>query len=289
MSSAPLTPESPLHIYYLEGSIAKDEKIVNENYLGTWEEDGSSFVFFRQQASESIQLLLEQNPHLQLIDTYEITYEQWQGGKLEPIHLGGFLIVPPTFPIPSDEASTVMVLDPGVVFGNGLHPTTRDCLKAIEIACAGGKVETMLDLGCGTGILALAAAKCGCKRVVAIDFNYLACTTARGNVLANNLEDTIVVVNAQAEVFTALASDLLVANIHYDIMKEIIRSPGFLRQKWFVLSGLLGSEAVKVEKHLSTLPVHILQKWRHDGIWHTILGITAGPELPPKTDNCQES
>ncbi len=274
MSSAPLTPESPLHIYYLEGSIAKDEKIVNENYLGTWEEDGSSFVFFRCTAPESIQRLLEQNPHLRLVDTYEMTYEQWQGGRLEPLRIGGFLLVPPGSPVPSGEPETVIVLDPGVVFGNGLHPTTRDCLQAIEIACASGGVQTMLDLGCGTGILALAAARRGCSRVVAIDCNHLACSTARGNVLGNGLEETIMVVNAQAEAFTSLAADLLVANIHYGIMKEIIRTPGFLRQKWFVLSGLLRSEAAKVEQHLSSLPVHILRKWRHDGIWHTILGIT---------------
>ncbi|MBM9606388.1 50S ribosomal protein L11 methyltransferase [Desulfopila inferna] len=275
MQSAKLTPESMLHIYYLQGRIAKDKKIVNKNYLGTWEEDEFSFVFFLQEAPDAIEALIEEQKDLVLLDTYQMTYEQWQGGKIEPRQIGGFLVVPPWFTPPAEEPSTVITLDPGVVFGNGLHPTTRDCLQAIEITCAGGKVETMLDLGTGTGILALAAIKRGCIKAVAVDYNFLACRTARDNVVLNEMENNIVVINSQAEIFSEIPTDLLVANIHYDIMKDIIRSEGFLKQKWFVLSGLLTSEAAKVEEYLAGLPVLILQRWSQDGTWHTILGITA--------------
>ncbi len=264
-----------LHIYYLQGRIAKDKKIVNKNYLGTWEEDEFSFVFFLQEAPDAIEALIEEQRDLVLLDTYQMTYEQWQGGKIEPRQIGGFLVVPPWFTPPAEEPSTVITLDPGVVFGNGLHPTTRDCLQAIEITCAGGKVKTMLDLGTGTGILALAAIKRGCKKAVAVDYNFLACRTARNNVVLNELENNIVVINSQAEIFSEIPTDLLVANIHYDIMKDIIRSEGFLKQKWFVLSGLLTSEAAKVEEYLAGLPVLILKRWSQDGTWHTILGITA--------------
>ncbi|MEE4241077.1 MAG: 50S ribosomal protein L11 methyltransferase [Desulfopila sp.] len=270
-----LTPDSLLFIYYLNGRIAKGEKIVNENYLGTWEEDGFSFVFFLQPAPDTVTALLSQVPGLELLDIYEMTYEQWQGGTIEPLRIGGFLLTPPWHPAPEEENSAVITLDPGVVFGNGLHPTTQDCLQAIEITCFGGKVETMLDLGCGTGVLALAAVKCGCQKALAIDYNFLACTTARKNIALNNAEDRILAINSQAQLYTDVASDLLVANIHYDVMKEIIRSEGFLKQKWFVLSGLLGSEVLKVEQHLAALPVLILQRWTQNGTWHTLLGITA--------------
>lgn len=266
-----------LYIYYFEGRISKDEEIVNKNYLGTWEEDGFSFVFFTQPVEAVIDSLVAGNDDLTLLDTYMMTYEQWQGGTLEPIQIGGFLISPPWFSPPAEEPSTTLTLDPGVVFGNGLHPTTRDCLQAIDIACGGRKVSTMLDLGTGTGILALAAAARGCSRVLAVDFNFLAARTAQRNSLLNGFEDTILAVQGQAEPFTAVVSDLLVANIHYDIMKDIITSPGFLQQKFFILSGLLTSEAAKVEDHLATLPVHILKKWSLDHTWHTILGITAAP------------
>ena len=132
----------------------------------------------------------------------------------------------------------------------------------------------MLDLGTGTGVLALAAARLGCNKIVAVDYNYLAAKTARGNVALNNLDDRILVVNGRAEEHTTIATDLLVANIHYEVMKELVRTEGFLRQKWFILSGLLRSEAGKIEDTLKTLPVLILKRWNQNDIWHTILGIT---------------
>jgi ribosomal protein L11 methyltransferase len=274
MQSPILKPDSTLYIYYLEGRIAKDEKIVNKNYIGNWEEDEFSFLFFLQPARETVERLIETSSDLTLLDTYEMTYEQWQGGSIGPSQVGAFLLTPPWFTPPPEEPSIVITLDPGVVFGNGLHPTTRDCLQAIEIACAGQKVKTMLDLGTGTGVLALAAAKMGCKKGLAVDFNFLAAQTASNNVRLNGLKDNILVVNGQAESFTDISTDLLIANIHYDIMKGIIRSDGFLKQKWFVLSGLLASEAEKVRSYLADQPVHILQKWNQNGVWHTFLGIT---------------
>ncbi len=275
MDRTPLTPDSLLHIYYCEGRISKDTAIVNRNYLGTWEEDGFSFIFFRESAPDTIEEILKNNRDLALLDTYEMTYEQGQGGKLEPMQIGGFLISPPWFTAPTEEPSLTITLDPGVVFGNGLHPTTRDCLQAIEIVSLGKKIKTMLDLGTGTGILALAGVALGCDQVVAIDLNYLAVQTTRNNVLLNNCEEKIIAINGQAQLFTAIPSDLLVANIHYEVMKEIIHSEGFLQQKWFILSGLLATECKKVEDHLSALPVQILNKWNRDNTWHTILGITA--------------
>ena len=177
-------------------------------------------------------------------------------------------------PGPDDVAITI---DSGVVFGNGTHTTTQACLEAIDIACAGHKVHSMLDLGTGTGILALAAAKLGCEKIVALDYNYLAARTARQNVILNNLEERILVVNGRAEEHTAIATDLLVANIHFEVMKDLVRTEGFLRQKWFVLSGLLNSEVKKILEYLATQPVLILKRWNQDEIWHTILGITATP------------
>jgi len=112
MQSEKLTPESLLYIYYLQGRIAKDIKIVNKNYLGTWEEDEFSFVFFLQEAPAAMEALLQGQRNLVLLDTFEMTYEQWQGGKIEPRQIGGFLIVPPWFTPPAQEPSTVLTLDP---------------------------------------------------------------------------------------------------------------------------------------------------------------------------------
>jgi ribosomal protein L11 methyltransferase len=276
MQSQPvfLHPESVLYIYYIDGTLPFHAPVPIDNYIGNWVEDDFSFLFFRKPAKQIVEMLLSNYPNLKLLDEYEMSYEQWQGGAIEPVRLGRFLLNPPWIKASPQNNEIAITLDSGVVFGNGAHPTTQACLEAIEIACAGGKVRTMLDLGSGTGILSLAAARLGCERIVSVDYNFLASQTTRTNVCLNSLEDQILVINGKAEEHTGVATDLLVANIHYDVMKDLIRTRGFLNQKWFVLSGLLRSETEKIAAFLSTQPVLILKRWNHDNIWNTILGIT---------------
>jgi len=269
-----LRPETVLHIYYIEGILPTDAPIPAENFIGNWVEDNFSFLFFKKSARETVEKILSNYPGLRLQDEYEMSYEQWQGGAIEPVRIGRFLINPPWIKASPRKGEISITLDSGVVFGNGEHPTTQACLEAIEIACAGGKVKTMLDLGSGTGILSLAAARLGPKKIASVDYNFLASQTTRTNVLLNNLEEQILVINGKAEEHTGVASDLLVANIHYDVMRNLIRAEGFLKQKWFVLSGLLRSEEKKISAFLATQPVHILKRWNKDSIWNTILGIT---------------
>lgn len=273
-----LRPDSILHIYYLEGTINRGYNISHPAFVGNWEEDGFSFLFFLEKAGDEVAKIITYNPQLQLLDQYEMTYAEWQGGSIEPLTIGRFILQPPWESVDAPEWQIPITLNAGVVFGNGAHPTTRDCLEAIEIACRGNKVQTMLDLGTGTGVLALAAAKLGCPKCLAVDFNHLAARTARSNVHLNDLEDNILVVSGRAEQLIARPTDLLVANIHYAVMKDIVQSDGFLKQKWFVLSGLLTSEAEKIDAYLRNLPVLILKRWSQSGVWHTFLGITRQEE-----------
>ncbi len=273
-----LRPDTLLFIYYIEGTVPALHSIKAENFIGNWVEEDFSFLFFTQPAKEQVLDILADFPELNLLDDYEMTYAQWQGGNIEPVRIGRFLLNPTWIKASPGENDIAITLDSGVVFGNGTHPTTQACLEAIDIACAGKKTRTMLDLGSGTGILALAAAKLGCEKIIAVDYNYLATRTAHINVTLNNLEDHILVVNGRAEEHIGVATDLLVANIHYDVMKDLVRTEGFLKQKWFILSGLLRSEAEKIMEFLNTQPVLILKRWNQDEIWHTILGITKLPK-----------
>ena len=269
-----LSPDSLLHIYYLTGTLPRGERIRRPDFLGNWQEDESSFLFFLREADELVNGLINQYPQLVLEDTYRMTYAEWQSGSIDPVRIGRFLIRPPWDNSPAGKGELAITLNAGVVFGNGTHPTTRDCLEAMEIACMGGKVKTMYDLGTGTGVLALAGARLGCTHCLALDFNELAARTARINVELNSLKDNILVVHGRAEELLVAPSDLLVANIHYAVMKELVRSDGFLRQKWFILSGLMHSEAREIIDHLNTLPVVLLKHVAQNGVWHTLLGIT---------------
>ena len=270
------SPYKNLYIYYLEGQFKPDKKLFGNGFIGNWQEDEFAFLFFSKPSRREVENMLSAHSSLTLIDEFYMTYDQWQGGKSAPFKIGRFRIVPP-WQRPSEKINAApeeltIVLDPGVVFGAGTHTTTHDCLKALELAFNRERVESVLDLGTGTGLLALAASRVGCKSALAVDLNLLAANTALKNVRLNHLEDLILVVQGRAEDFIDSSSDLVIANIHYDVMQHLITSQGFLSKKWFILSGLMRSQARDLVYKLSWQPVQILKKWEHDGIWHTFFG-----------------
>jgi ribosomal protein L11 methyltransferase len=269
-------PYDNLFIYYLEGRLPHTRERNFSGFIGNWEEDGYTFLFFKCRAREQIDAVLAVEPGLSLLDEYQMSYEEWQGGEVRPIHIGQFLIHPPWYedtnvhkPLPATHR---ILLDPGVVFGNGTHPTTRDCLEALELTLNHHRIETVLDLGTGTGLLALAAVKLGGCRCLAIDFNFLAARTALTNVRLNRFENKVLVCQGQAEHFISTPADLLVANIHFDIMRQLVASEYFIKKRIFILSGLLRSEAKQILQDLSALPVRMIHHWERDNTWYTFLG-----------------
>jgi ribosomal protein L11 methyltransferase len=244
------------------------------NFLGNWQEEDDSFLFFSSPASRQIQNLLYHQRQLSYVDSYEMSYDQWLGEVFDTFDHGKFRITPIWESIESGHEKIEILLDPGLVFGTGTHPTTRDCLEALEVATCSKKFKTVLDLGTGTGLLSLAAARLGSRRVVAVDLNLLAARTAVRNVKLNQLQDRVVVIQGNAEDVIAYPADLLIANIHYDVMRHLLNTQGFLEKKKFILSGLLRSEAKNIADRLARHPVKILKQWTRDGIWHTFYGKT---------------
>jgi ribosomal protein L11 methyltransferase len=265
-------PYQDLHIYYLKGRVADDPAMDDPSFIGNWQEEEDAFLFFKQSAADRVHEILERQRHLILVDQFEMAYEQWQGDIPAPFRTGSLQVVPPWHEKAYTADESTIVMDPGVVFGSGTHPTTSDCLTAIQLAFKHQIIQQVMDLGTGTGLLALAAARLGASRVVAVDLNGLAASTARRNVLANNLSAAILVVQGDAKNFMDLPCDLVVSNIHYEIMRDLVTKPGFRTQKQFVLSGLLRSQAREIEYRLSQGPARILRRWDRDGIWYTFYG-----------------
>jgi len=269
-------PYKELYIYYLHGRLKPGDKIYGSDFIGNWQEDDFSFLFFSKPSPDEVSKTISSNPGLALLDEFHMTYDQWQGGKTAPEKIGRFVIVPPWRKNGEKmnvcQKELTILLDPGVVFGNGLHTTTRDCLEALEIVFLHDCIEFAIDLGTGTGILALAASLLGCRNTLAVDFNFLAANTALRNVRLNSLGNRILVTQGQAEDFIDSPSDLVIANIHYDVMKHLTVSQDFYNKKWFILSGLLRSQARDVSFNLSRNRISIIKTWECDGIWHTFLG-----------------
>jgi ribosomal protein L11 methyltransferase len=265
-------PYQDLHIYYLKGRVADDPVMEDPSFIGNWQEEEDAFLFFIQPATDLVHRILERQSHLILVDQYEMAYEQWQGGIPAPFLAGDLRVVPPWHAEAGPVDGRTIVLDPGVVFGAGNHPTTCDCLTAIQMAFRHQAVRQVMDLGTGTGLLALAAARLGAGRVLAVDLNGLAASTAQRNVRANGLAGAILVVQGDAKNFMDLPCDLMVSNIHYEIMRDLVTAPGFRTQKQFILSGLLRSQAREIEHRLLQGPARILRKWDRGGIWYTFYG-----------------
>lgn len=266
-------PYQDLYIYYLEGPFNRRvESLLGPNFLGNWIEEGSSFLFFSRPSKGLLQGIVDKNNRLRLVDEFHFTYEEWQGGKIKPLKISRFLIVPPWEDGQEGHGEIKMLLDPGVVFGTSLHPTTRDCLLALVKIYENHQLNSVLDLGTGTGILAIGAALLGAERILAVDSNPLAVRTALLNVRLNGLEKKVKVREALAERSIDHDFDLLVANIHYDIILKLIKADGFLKKKCFILSGLMRSQVRDILFQLSKYPIEIVHEWSHNMTWHTILG-----------------
>jgi len=175
--------------------------------------------------------------------TIEIVAEQdWvrlTQSQFDPIPISPRLWIVPTWHVAPDRSAINLKLDPGLAFGTGSHPTTRLCLRWLDTHLAGG--ETLLDYGCGSGILAIAAAKLGAGRVDGVDIDEQAVASSRDNAALND-------VNAHFSLPGELGSgsyDVVVANILTNPLKGMapllagrVRPGGQL-----VLSGILAEQA----------------------------------------------
>lgn len=269
-----INPYQDLSIYYFDGVPELDRTILkNTAFLGTWVEAEESFLFFSSDCDDVVNKILKENKEIRLIEKYEMTGEQWHGEKIEPYYVNDLYIYPPwDAPSEGKKATRPICLDPGVVFGTGRHQTTEDCLYLIHRLFTRERIRSVLDIGTGTGLLSLGAAAMGCQKVMACDFNYLAVKTTLKNIRLNGYEDRMLAFQAKGEEIMSIPCDLLVANIHYDVMRVMIENRSLLDKKYFILSGLLNSEAKKVLDSLSRKNIHIIERRCPDGIWNTILG-----------------
>jgi ribosomal protein L11 methyltransferase len=265
-------PYNDLYIYHIKGLVTPgDEVIFGNNYIGNWVEDNYSFLFFSAASDGPVSSLLKNRFDLELMDDYRLSYEEWQGGGITTVKTGDFLITPPWENGENNRGEMRIIMDPGVVFGTGLHPTTRDCLKAISHAGKYYSFNKVLDMGTGTGILAIASARLGAMEVLAIDLNPLSVKTAKKNVKLNGLENVIKVAEGRAEDFLDESADLVIANIHYAVINKLLEHKEFLVKRYFIFSGLMRSQWREIKDMAAGHNLEILKEWDHEMTWYTFL------------------
>ena len=166
--------------------------------------------------------------------------------QFEPIHIGKNIWVVPSWHVAPDPSALVLELDPGLAFGTGSHPTTRLCMEWLEAHAPAG--ATVLDYGCGSGILAMVAEKLGAASVLGVDIDPQAITSARENSERNRCMIEYYLPEEFAAAATGRRFDVVVANILSSPLKLMapmlagrVAAGGAL-----VLSGVLARQAEEV-------------------------------------------
>lgn len=263
--------------------------VVEERDLDTFippdpdETDGDSFTvkayfaagvnmpMLRLQIMDCLRGMSYEFPQLDKVDIRvgEIGQQDWAEDwkqHFSTTHIGSRLIIKPSWEEYTPKADDVVVtLDPGMAFGTGTHGTTHLCLQMLaqlfvaEAGCAAPR--RVLDVGTGSGILAIAAAALGAQEVVACDIDPQACVTARENIIQNGCEEVISVTDSLLEEL-GYDFDVILANI---LAEENIRLAVPLLERLsdggtLILSGILDEKVAMVMDAFDSYPQFNLQK-----------------------------
>jgi ribosomal protein L11 methyltransferase len=169
--------------------------------------------------------------------------------QFDPIRISDRLWIVPTWHTPTDPDAINIALDPGLAFGTGSHPTTRLCLRWLDTNLRGG--ESVLDYGCGSGILAIAAMKLGAGSALGVDLDAQAVVASRDNATANQVQADFYLPDG-----VSLAQyDVVVANILTNPLRALapLLAGATKTGGRIVLSGILAEQAEEV--------MHIYAQW----------------------------
>lgn len=240
-------------------------------------------AFFSADAAEPLARAQEGLWHLAQLrsmsqpQTRELAEEDWAEAwkKFYTIlHLGQHLVIKPSWldytPSPGD---IVIELDPGMAFGTGLHPTTRLCLAALEKRMTPG--ARVLDVGTGSGILSIAAARLGAREITALDTDPIAVETATRNVAIAHVDHLVQVHRGSVELARDGAPfDLVCVNILAEIIADmapslaLVTRPGGL----VIASGILDYKADDVVEAFRAVGIRVIEKKQEED-WVALTGI----------------
>ena len=189
-----------------------------------------------------------------------------------PIRISQKLWIVPSWAVTPDPQAINLVLDPGLAFGTGSHPTTRLCLQWLESHIHGG--ESVLDYGCGSGILAIAAMRLGAGAAQGVDVDPQALAAARANATRNRVDARFIGAKSALD----FQADLVAANILANplillapLLAAHARAGGCI-----ALSGILDTQSVEVmETYANWFQMRV---WRRDEDWVLLEGTRTGAD-----------
>ncbi|EOR26186.1 MULTISPECIES: 50S ribosomal protein L11 methyltransferase [Clostridium] len=207
------------------------------------------------------------------VESEKMFEEDWANNwkkYYKPTKVGEKIVVKPIWEEYQEQGDEkVIELDPGMAFGTGTHETTRMCIQSLEEYVKAD--STVFDVGCGSGILAIAAAKLGAKMAVGVDLDPVAVESAKENVGYNNLDNIQILYGNLVEVIDGKA-DIVVANIIAEVIciltedvKRVLKDNGY-----FITSGIIHDRVEMVTKKLEETGFEVIEI-NKDGEWNCIV------------------
>lgn len=189
------------------------------------------------------------------IDQSSVQEDDWLNNWrkfFKPMPVGERLLINPSWYTDTDPGERLMLnIDPGLAFGTGKHETTRLCMEALERYVRGG--ERVLDVGCGSGILGIAAVMLGAESAFGVDIDELAVRTANENAAVNRVDDKVYAICGDLVDKVTEKYDIVVANIVADAIIALSASvSGFMTEDAvYIISGIIDTRADDVKAAIS--------------------------------------
>ena len=254
-----------IHIYRDSVSETEDEALLNSirSAVGKLKDDICSGLYGEQKDPGEMPVSSE-------IKDDSIWKDKWKE-YFKPSHVSDSIVVKPTWEeYDPDDGEIVIEIDPGMAFGTGTHETTSMCIKALEKYVKDGM--RVLDAGCGSGILSIAAAKLGAEEVLGVDIDEEAVRVSRENFELNGTEDTCRAEYGDVTKGVGFNADLVAANLMAELLCMISKGVASHLQKGglFISSGILNEKEDMVKQSYNAAGFDITDVM-HDGEWCCVI------------------
>jgi len=204
------------------------------------------------------------------VNITEVDEQDWANSwkqYYKPAKVGEKIVVKPTWEeYEKNEGDIVIELDPGMAFGTGTHETTTMCIRELEKRI--NNEDVVFDIGCGSGILSIAAAKLGAKKTIGVDLDEVAVKVSKENAELNNVDSSVEIRYGNLMNVVTEKADIVVANIIADIIAILAKDvSNFLNEEGlFIASGIILDkiEFVKsalLENNFEILEVNTMGEW----------------------------
>ena len=247
--------------YLDESVISTDKSVYIKAYYPDDEKVSQTIENIKKSVKNVKEFLDVGNCSIELNNVSDRDWENEWKKYYKPLLIGQRILIKPSWEkveVKKDEI--VVELDPGMAFGTGTHESTRMCIELLEKNLKHG--DSLLDIGCGSGILSIVGAKLGCSKVLGIDIDSVAVKTSNENIEINNVQGIVSLKKATLEDIEVEPFDVVVANLVADIIINISeRSMKFLNENGiFITSGIIRDRVDEVRNKLNLTGFKIIDE-----------------------------